>query len=217
MEFDRDKLRFTRKIYADRELKEQDLLAHPAEQFHSWFKLVFDHTRPETNAMTLATCGSSGHPSARVVLLKDYGKNGFIFFTNYNSKKGKELAENPYASLLFYWPDFDRQVRIEGVVTKVAKEISDEYFRARPKGSQLGAIVSPQSAVIKSRMELEERYKEAEAGNEDKEPERPGYWGGYILKPSYFEFWQGRLNRLHDRLIYRKEENELWITERLAP
>ena len=218
MKFDREKLKSTRKTYSERELDEQSVLKDPMMQFHEWFKLVFDQDKPETNAMTLATCNKEGQPSSRIVLLKDYGPQGFVFFTNYYSRKGTELSNNNKAALLFYWPDFDRQIRIEGIVEMVPNEVSDEYFRSRPRGSQLGAIASPQSSVVSSRLELAEMFEKVSKKYSDKEVQRPEHWGGYILRPAYFEFWQGRVNRLHDRIAYsRSKGGDTWIINRLAP
>jgi len=166
----------------------------------------------------LATVDAAGKPSARVVLLKDVSASGFTFFTNYNSRKGRELAQHPYAAITFFWPALERQVRIEGKVVKVAPEISDSYFHSRPKGSQIGAWASPQSSEIESREVLEENDREltAKFKSADVIP-RPGHWGGYQLQPERLEFWQGRPNRLHDRLVYEQSEGKGWQIKRLAP
>lgn len=171
----------------------------------------------ELNAMTLATASADGVPSARTVLLKDFSDEGFVFFTNYESYKGRQLAENPRASLLFFWKELERQVRIVGVVQKVSEEESDNYFRSRPVLSQIGAIVSPQSTVIESRDWLEERYNQLQQQLAPDAIQRPAHWGGYIVKPVRIEFWQGRPSRLHDRIEYSLQEDGTWKIERLAP
>lgn len=166
--------------------------------------------------MTLATTSGEGRPCARIVLLKSFDDQGFVFYTNYNSRKGKELAENPRACLLFYWSPLWRQVRIEGVVEKVSEAESDEYFHSRPLGSKLGAWASDQSQPVQNRAELEECFDEFSAKFGDSVP-RPPHWGGYRVKPQVIEFWQGRENRLHDRLRYTRQSDDSWIIERLAP
>ncbi len=167
--------------------------------------------------MTLATASSDGIPSARIVLLKEYDINGFTFFTNYNSFKGQQLAENPKACLVFFWKELERQVRITGLIEKISSAASDEYFNSRPQGSQVGAIASPQSQVIENREWLDNHYSKLEKELHDKKLQRPPHWGGYIVKPVIIEFWQGRPSRLHDRLQYTLEENGTWKIERLAP
>ena len=166
--------------------------------------------------MTLATAGKEGYPCARIVLLKSFDEAGFVFFTNYHSRKGGELADNAQACLLFYWAPLWRQVRIEGTVEKVSEAESDEYFQSRPMGSKIGAWASDQSHVIASRNDLEKRFEEFKAKFEDNVP-RPPHWGGYRLNPEMIEFWQGRENRLHDRLLYMRQEDGSWRIERLAP
>lgn len=204
-----------RQKYEKFELLEASLAATPLEQFSIWFNEALQAQVPEPNAMTLATTTTEGRPSARIVLLKGYDEQGFVFFTNYTSRKGKELAANPYASLLFFWPALERQVRLEGSIEKVTAAESDEYFHSRPLGSRIGAWVSPQSQPI-TRAELESRtltLTESLGSN----PERPDHWGGYRLKPDYVEFWQGRPSRLHDRLVFQRDDNGPWSRLRLAP
>lgn len=198
-------------------LTEEHAEKNPFRQFDRWFKEVLRADFVEPTAAILATSSGSGKPSARAVLIKEYGQDGFVFYTNYQSRKGRELGENPNATLLFYWDRLVRQVRIEGKVAKVSAAQSDNYFDLRPRESRIGAIASPQSEVIRGREELEKRVAEIRRQYEavEKIP-RPPYWGGYILKPAYFEFWQGRENRLHDRIIYVRAGYK-WSIRRLAP
>ena len=198
-------------------LNEREVAAHPLPQFEQWWQEVIKSEIDEPNAMTLATASADGKPSARIVLLKSFNEEGFLFFTNYDSRKGKELAENPQVSLLFFWKELERQVRIEGTVIKAPAAVSDEYFNSRPVGSRIGAIASPQSEVIAGREVLEERVRELEAGQQANAPRRPGHWGGYIVRPRVMEFWQGRSSRLHDRLRYTLQDGGEWKIERLAP
>lgn len=202
--------------YRQRSLSEKDADANPFKQFGIWWQEAIDSSIDEVNAMTLATSSADGIPSARIVLLKSYDESGFVFFTNYNSYKGKHMDENPRACLVFFWKELERQVRITGLVEKVSAGESDEYFNSRPEGSRLGALASPQSTVISSREWLEERERQLAKEFAGKKLERPGHWGGYRVKPITIEFWQGRPNRLHDRLQYSLEENG-WVIERLAP
>lgn len=197
------------------QLSEENVAVNPIVQFEKWFKLAIDSPEiVESNAMHIATVDLIGRPSGRIVLLKSFGDFGFQFFTNYESKKGKELAQNPFASLTFFWPNLEKQIRIEGVVEKISEVESQNYFITRPLKSQIGAIASPQSSVIEGRQILEDKFKMIEQNLElVKKPEQ---WGGYILKPSYFEFWQGRRSRLHDRIFYEKNDNS-WKIGRLAP
>ncbi|PHI19425.1 pyridoxamine 5'-phosphate oxidase [Lewinellaceae bacterium SD302] len=199
------------------ELVEGQASDNPFEQFEQWFKTAKDSDCPEPNAMIVATVQADGRPAARVVLLKEVTEKGFIFYTNYNSRKGQELDENPVAALVFNWLELQRQVRIEGRVERVSPEKSTAYYQSRPKGSQLGAWASPQSQVIESREVLEKNKAalEAEFADQDNLP-RPDHWGGYLVKPDLIEFWQGRSSRLHDRLCYRLIDGE-WTRERLAP
>lgn len=189
---------------------------NPISQFKKWMNQAISFQIAEPNAMTLATATPDGIPSARVVLLKSYNNDGFVFFTNYESRKGHELDMNPHACIVFDWHLMERQIRIEGVVTKVSAEESNHYFNSRPEDSQLGAWISPQSSFIDDRQELEERKVKIEDTFKDKPITRPAHWGGYILQPHTIEFWQGRESRLHDRIIYIKTGEE-WIVRRLAP
>lgn len=206
-----------RQDYNRSELLESNAAADPFDQFDLWFHEAKDGGIIEPNAMTIATASKAGVPSARLVLMKEYSKDGVVFYTNYDSRKGHDLAENPKASLLFYWELLQRQVRIEGTVEQVPADQSDAYFSVRPIGSRIGAIASPQSHVIEDRGVLEEKVAELQAkhAEEDKVP-RPQNWGGYIVKPTYFEFWQGRSSRLHDRLAYELVDG-VWNRVRLAP
>jgi len=206
-----------RKNYSQKKLSESKANPDPLKQFAKWWKQVIKSKTEEPNAMTLATASSDGVPSARIVLLKGFGENGFTFFTNYNSFKGQQLLENPKACLVFFWKELERQVRITGLVEKISEEANNEYFYSRPVDSQLGAIVSPQSQVIENRNWLDEKFNELKKQSGKKGIQRPENWGGYIVKPVIIEFWQGRQGRLHDRLQYSLLENGTWKTERLAP
>lgn len=206
-----------RKSYSKRKLSEKKIDADPMKQFARWWKQAVASALDEVNAMTLATASSDGIPSARIVLLKGVEKDGFVFFTNYNSYKGQQLAENPKACVVFFWKELERQVRITGLVEKIAAADSEAYFFSRPEGSQIGAIASPQSQVIETREWLDENYKQIKKKSKDSKIERPDHWGGYILKPVIIEFWQGRASRLHDRIQYTLEDNGHWKIERLAP
>jgi pyridoxamine 5'-phosphate oxidase len=205
-----------RKDYRLASLDEQDVSTDPLAQFEHWWKDATTSEVDEANAMTLATSTPDGYPSARIVLLKSFDADGFVFFTNYESRKGQEMAANPKVSLLFFWRELERQIRIDGVVSKVSAEMSDEYYNSRPPGSRLSAIVSPQSRVVPHRSFLEEQVKILAEKYVLSAPERPEYWGGYVVKPVKMEFWQGRSNRLHDRLLYTQEGSE-WKIDRLAP
>ncbi len=206
-----------RKNYSKKKLLEEKIQDDPIKQFAKWWKQAVAAGIDEVNAMTLATASSDGFPSARIVLLKDFNADGFTFFTNYNSYKGQQLAENPKACLVFFWKELERQVRITGLTEKISKEESEVYFFSRPEGSQIGAIASPQSQVISSRNWLDEKVKEIKKNLEKNKITKPDNWGGYRLKPVIIEFWQGRPSRLHDRLQYTLEENGNWKIERLAP
>ncbi|MBC7849545.1 MAG: pyridoxamine 5'-phosphate oxidase [Chitinophagaceae bacterium] len=205
-----------RKDYKLHALTETDVKSDPFRQFSTWWDEAVDSQIEEVNAMTLATCSTDGVPSARIVLLKGFNENGFVFFTNYNSYKGKDLLENPRACLVFFWKELERQVRITGLVQKVSPEESDEYFNSRPLGSKLGAWSSPQSEVISNREWLEENAKTITSKLGDSTIARPPHWGGYRVRPVTVEFWQGRPNRLHDRIMYSLE-GEQWLIRRLAP
>src|ERR1700738_284309 len=195
-------------------LSKDNIDANPIRQFQSWYDDVLAAGIPDADAMTLATATKDARPSARVVLLKGFDDNGFVFYTNYLSRKAHELNENPQACLLFYWSRLWRQVRLEGAVEKISEEESERYFQSRPLGSKLGAWASNQSEVIDNRETLEERFVELQKRFGENVP-RPTHWGGYRLKPNAIEFWQGRDNRLHDRLRYRLQENGAWVIERL--
>jgi pyridoxamine 5'-phosphate oxidase len=206
-----------RKTYSQKTLAEESIETDPISQFDKWWQEAVASDIDEVNAMTLATASADGVPSARVVLLKGFSEKGFIFFTNYNSYKGKQLLENPKACLVFFWKELERQVRITGIVQRTSDKESDEYFYSRPLASQLGACISPQSTAIQNREWLENRYNEFEKQNSNGVIQRPEYWGGFIVKPVIIEFWQGRPSRLHDRIEYSLQENGEWKTERLAP
>jgi pyridoxamine 5'-phosphate oxidase len=206
-----------RKEYTRAGLKESDADPDPIEQFRNWFDEALAADLHEPNAMTLATATPAGRPSARTVLLKGFDGGGFVFYTNYEGRKGWELETNPYAALVFYWGELERQVRIEGHVSRISEEESDAYFAGRPRGSQLGAWASEQSRPVEDRSTLEERLRALEAEHEGREVPRPPFWGGYRVEPETVEFWQGRENRLHDRLRYRRSESGEWRRERLQP
>ena len=202
--------------YESGELDEKNVSPEPFTQFDTWFKEFLKQDRPDANAMVLSTCGENNRPGARIVLLKEFDNSGFVFFTNYSSRKGRDLLKNPYASLLFYWSDHHRQVRIDGKIEKISAQESEEYFHSRPRDSQIAAFVSHQSAPLESRDELLKKFNNASAQYEGKEIPMPENWGGYRLLPDEFEFWQGRENRLHDRITY-KLENGNWVITRLNP
>jgi pyridoxamine 5'-phosphate oxidase len=206
-----------RKTYKKSALMEDSISDHPMELFEKWFDEVeASDGAEEPNAMTVSTIGLDGFPKNRVVLLKKYNHEGFIFYTNYKSEKGKAIAENPKVSVSFFWPNLERQIVIKGTAEKISNKLSDAYFDSRPDGSKLGAIVSDQSSVITSREVLDNKLASLEKEYEEKEIKRPDWWGGYIVKPISMEFWQGRPNRLHDRIRYALTENN-WRIERLAP
>ncbi|WP_294823174.1 pyridoxamine 5'-phosphate oxidase [uncultured Flavobacterium sp.] len=207
-----------RRSYEKNRLTEDNLPEGPIPLFRDWFKEVEEYgSSAEVNAMTVSTLGLDGFPKSRVVLLKQFTYEGFIFFTNYNSEKGTAIAANPNVCLSFFWHELERQVIIKGVAEKIAANLSDGYFESRPQGSRLGAVVSPQSEVIPSHEYLEDKLKKLEKEFEGKEIPRPGHWGGYIVRPVEMEFWQGRPNRLHDRIRFKMQEDLSWKAERLAP
>ena len=207
-----------RKVYQKSELSENLLSNNPMELFQKWFyELEASETVEEPNAMTIATMGTDGYPKNRVVLLKKFTWEGFIFYTNYNSEKGKAIAENPHVCLSFFWHGVERQIIIKGMAEKIAENLSDGYFESRPDGSKLGAWASNQSDPVPSRASLDESLKAFESKFKNKEIPRPKHWGGYIVKPISIEFWQGRPNRMHDRILYSLQDNFDWKIERLAP
>ncbi|MBA2345902.1 MAG: pyridoxamine 5'-phosphate oxidase [Rubrobacter sp.] len=205
-----------REEYTRAGLSEPDVAADPIEQFRRWFDETMNAGLHEPNAMTVATASPKGSPSARVVLLKGYDERGFVFYTNYEGRKAGDLEANPRCALLFYWGELERQVRVEGRAYRVSGEESDAYYASRPRGSRLGALASEQSRPIQDRATLERRLRELEAEYEGREVPRPSNWGGYRVAPETVEFWQGRENRLHDRLIYRRNEGG-WKIGRLQP
>lgn len=211
-----------RKDYTQSELSETACSDNPFIQFEHWFNEAQKTEVHEAHAMTLATANKHGQPSARIVLLKHFDAQGFCWFTDYRSKKAQDLIDKPYASLLFYWPSLERQIRIEGGVGKVSAAESDQYFASRPVASQLSALTSTQSAVIDKRTSLEKKYQQieeqfADPDNVNNVLMRPNYWGGYRLTPNYFEFWQGRPSRLHDRLCFQLQTDAAWLRLRLQP
>lgn len=206
-----------RKEYTRDGLHESDADPNPIEQFRKWFSEALAVDLHEPNAMTLATATRDGRPSARVVLLKGFDAQGFTFYTNYEGRKGRELEENPYAALVFYWGELERQVRVEGRASRVFAQENDAYYKSRPRGSRLGAWASEQSRPIEDRSALEKRLRELEAEYKGREIPRPPFWGGYRVEPEAMEFWQGRENRLHDRLLYRRADSGDWRIERLQP
>lgn len=213
----KNKLHDYRKLYEKHQLLEEELPSDPFELFHYWIRETETNKEvEEINTMTLSTVGLDGYPKSRVVLLKEYDREGFVFYTNYESEKGKSIAENPKVCLSFFWPTSERQVLVKGLAQKTSQEESEEYFRSRPRGSQLGAWASQQSSVVPSRQFLKKRLEELEKEYDGKEIPKPPHWGGYKVFPSEFEFWQGRPNRLHDRIYYSKVNN-LWKMDRLAP
>jgi pyridoxamine 5'-phosphate oxidase len=212
-----DNIAGIRTEYKLKSLTEKEVYTDPIRQFERWWGEALQSGIEEANAMTLATASGDGVPSARIVLLKGFDRNGFVFFTNYQSYKGLQLAENPRACLVFFWKELERQVRVTGLAEKVSEKESDAYFESRPEGSRIGAWASPQSQAITGRAWLEEQQHKLRKQFEGIEITRPAYWGGYRIKPVSVEFWQGRSNRLHDRIQYSLKDNAEWIIERLAP
>jgi len=198
-------------------LDEQLINPDPIKQFEQWFQTAVDANLPLPEAMSLATVNGEGKPSARMVLLKRVDQEGFVFFTNYRSSKAKELENNANAALLFFWPQLEKQVRVEGTVTKTSPAESREYFASRPRGSQIGAWASPQSEVFAAREVLEKRQAELEEIYRDREVDWPEHWGGFCLRPDRIEFWKGRSDRLHDRILYERNQDGSWSISRLAP
>ena len=205
-----------RRDYVSQPFDESHVAADPFEQFKHWFEEAMQAEQPDVEAMTLSTSTNNGRISSRIVLLKGFDARGFVFFTNYESRKSRELMENPQAALTFYWHTLNRQVRIEGRIEKVSRQESEEYFQTRPRGSQIGAWASPQSDEIVKREILEQRVAEIEARFAEGEIPCPPFWGGWRLEPDHIEFWQGRESRLHDRIVYIKQ-NDAWKIVRLAP
>jgi pyridoxamine 5'-phosphate oxidase len=205
-----------RKDYKLRSLSEEEVNIEPIAQFTIWWNEAIESNIDEVNAMTLATADASGQPHARIVLLKGVNENGFVFYTNYDSGKGKEMNKNNKVALVFFWKELERQIRIEGTVTKLSEAESDQYFQSRPIESRIGAWSSPQSSVIETREILDKNVLQTKHAFDGKEITRPPFWGGYIVKPTLMEFWQGRSNRLHDRIAYFLEHDS-WIIKRLAP
>jgi|SRR5688572_24991738 len=206
-----------RRDYSFESLSENNIDRHPVRQFEKWWNEALHAEIIEVNAMILATASQDGLPSARVVLLKGFNEKGFIFFTNYESFKGQQLAENPKACLVFFWKELERQVRITGLTSRITEKESDEYFNSRPEFSRIGAWASPQSRVIENRQWLDEQFNELVSKMEGKPIQRPPYWGGYMVQPVVIEFWQGRPSRLHDRIQYTLQDDGGWRIERLAP
>lgn len=209
-------IRNVRREYGANGLEESDIISNPFEQFSTWLNQALEKESLDANAMTLSTATKEGRPTARIVLLKGYDNSGFIFYTNYESRKALEIRENPFVSLLFYWPVLSRQVRIEGEIEKISREDSGSYFVTRPFESQIAAVVSPQSRQIPSREYLDNQFEDLKSKIEDGNVPLPEYWGGYKVKPALFEFWQGRLMRLHDRIVYQLHGGN-WDVRRLAP
>ncbi len=205
-----------RKDYQLQSLSEEDVTSNPIDQFTKWWDDALASNIEEVNAMTLATANKEGKPSARIVLLKGMNKDGFEFFGNYESHKAKDMAENENVALVFHWKEIERQIRIEGTVSKLQETASDVYFLSRPQESKIGAWSSPQSSIIENRAVLDENVLRTRATFKDTDVTRPAFWGGYLVKPSLIEFWQGRPNRLHDRLQYTLEKGH-WVLNRLAP
>lgn len=209
-----------RSPYNTEPLEEREVASDPFTQFEVWFKDALENTEiGDPNAMCLSTSTQDGRPSSRYVLMKSFSKSGFTFYSNYDSRKGRELSANPYVAINFFWPPIHRQIRIEGTVTKISNEDSIHYFKSRPKMSQASAFISKQSQIVASRSELESKLKNCLDQYAEKEVPKPANWGGYLIQPSYFEFWQGHTSRLHDRIVFQKDnsESENWTVVRLYP
>ena len=206
-----------RKEYKLQTLNETEVDADPFNQFGKWWKEAISSNIDEVNAMTLATADVNAKPSARIVLLKGFDERGFVFFSNYHSHKAKEMESNAQVSLVLFWKELQRQIRIEGIVSKISEDESDAYFQSRPQGSKIGAWASPQSSIIASREIIEANVLEVEKNFAGKEIDRPPHWGGYVVEPALIEFWQGRISRLHDRIQYTLKETTGWEIKRLAP
>jgi pyridoxamine 5'-phosphate oxidase len=216
VKIENDKIANLRREWSSRKLDETNVNSNPIGQFSEWMQEAIDADLLDVNAMTLATADKNGVPSARIVLLKSIDKKGLVFFTNYESNKGKDLAENPKASVVFFWKELERQVRVTGTVERILKKESEEYFKSRPYESQISAWASNQSSEVKNRKELEEKFAELKNKYPVNKVPLPDFWGGYRINPDRFEFWQGRPNRLHDRIAYIKERGK-WKIVRLAP
>lgn len=212
-----DRVEALRREYKRDGISEESVKKNPVDQFEIWFGEALESDLTDANAMTLATATADGKPSSRIVLLKGFDNNGFRFYTNYSSRKGKELQENPHAALCFYWPALERQIRVEGKVSKLSREQSAKYFQSRPRDSQIGAWASNQSSGIGSREKLETKFEEFRQKFEGEEVPLPDFWGGYLLNPKKIEFWQGRTGRLHDRIVYKKDSDGNWSIRRLSP
>lgn len=213
-----ENLHHKRQVYEHSELLDDQVKENPIEQFRDWFLDADKHPNiAEANAMSVSTIEDDDCPRTRIVLLKSYTWEGFVFYTNYQSKKGKAIEKNPKACLHFFWPALERQVMIKAELEHVSEQMSDDYFASRPRGSQLGAVVSPQSEVVPNREFLQEKLARLEQDMEGKEILRPQHWGGYLARPYEIEFWQGRPNRLHDRIVYKLQEDYNWKISRLAP
>jgi pyridoxamine 5'-phosphate oxidase len=217
MEHLRDYIHQLRHDFSKLTLDETMVNGNPLLQFETWFKAAVDAEVNEPNAMAVSTVNPAGRPSSRIVLLRNFDENGFVFYTNYNSRKGHDIAANPQAALLFFWPELERQVRIEGRLSLQTAADSDSYFASRPRSSRLGAWTSPQSSKISSRMVIDTELAAMDKRFENADVPRPEWWGGYVLQPDYYEFWQGRESRLHDRICYEKDGAGNWLTARLAP
>ncbi len=215
---DKTTIQTIRKDYTLQALNETELLSNPYEQLARWLQEAITTQQPEPNAMHLCTVNGEGKPSGRIVLLRGFDERGVVFYSNYTSRKGQDMALNPHASATFFWANLERQIRIEGSVSRVSEQESDAYFQSRPRSSQIGAWSSPQSQIIESRQTLEEKvdYYKQKFGDHNPIP-RPDFWGGYRIVPTTVEFWQGRASRLHDRIVYLKNDQNLWTTQRLAP